>query len=775
MAENHEKLDLLLKKLDVLLEKQEAFSKEVNQLQSEIQLLKGTAASAVKKEHTQSEIPQKKPIPQLRPFRKQEKSKAALAWDYPPKPKKSKTDFEKFIGENLANKIGIIIVIIGVAIGAKYTIENQLVGPMTRVVIGYIMGIGLMGFAIKLKKKYENFSAVLLSGAMAIMYFITFAAFSFYGLIGLPITFVLMVVFTAFTVLAALHYDKQVIAHIGLVGAYAVPFLLSDGSGNVGFLFSYIAIINAGILVIAIKKYWKALYYSAFGLTWIIYLAWFILDYSRGYHFGLAMTFLAVFFVLFYLAFLAYKFLQKETFNSADIIMLLSNAFIFYGIGYALLSGQSENASFLGMFTLGNAIIHFLVSLPIYKRKLADRNLFYLVIGLVLIFVTLTFPVQFDGNWVTLMWTGEAALLYWIGRTKQVAFYEKMAYPLMLLAFFSLVQDWSIVYGTSYQEMEGSHFKPLLNIHFLSSLLFLAGFGWIFWIQSKIDFAPSWKPAKGTARIISYGIPAILLFTAFYAFFAEITTYWQQLYVTSEVAIVNNGYLRDDDLLHFKSIWAICYSLAFVVSLAVLNFKKLRSQRLGFVNMVLIAFTLLIFLTNGLYALSELRVTYLKPPHPEYFTYDLENIIIRYISFVFAGLALIAAYFYRKQAFMKRSFVMAFDFVLHLTLVWILSSELIHWMDMAGWSRQYKLGLSIFWGVYALTVIGIGIWKNKKYLRIAAIALFGLTLLKLFFYDISHLDTIAKTVVFISLGILLLIISFLYNKFKHSISDETNH
>jgi len=45
-------------------------------------------------------------------------------------------------------------------------------------------------------------------------------------------------------------------------------------------------------------------------------------------------------------------------------------------------------------------------------------------------------------------------------------------------------------------------------------------------------------------------------------------------------------------------------------------------------------------------------------------------------------------------------------------------------------------------------------------------------LIKLFFYDISHLNTISKTVVLLALGILLLIISFLYNKFKNQISNE---
>lgn len=64
--------------------------------------------------------------------------------------------------------------------------------------------------AIRLKKNYEIFQrAVLLSGAMAIMYFITFAAYSIYNLIP-QVTFALMVMFTAFTVFAALKYSMQV-------------------------------------------------------------------------------------------------------------------------------------------------------------------------------------------------------------------------------------------------------------------------------------------------------------------------------------------------------------------------------------------------------------------------------------------------------------------------------------------------------------------------------------------------------------------------------------
>ena len=145
---------------------------------------------------------------------------------------------------------------------------------------------------------------------------------------------------------------------------------------------------------------------------------------------------------------------------------------------------------------------------------------------------------------------------------------------------------------------------------------------------------------------------------------------------------------------------------------------------------------------------------------------------MRYVSYIFVGIAFLSTYWYNKQEFFKLNFNIAYDFLLHISLLWIFSSELINWMDILEFAQSYKLGLSILWGFYALLLIVLGIWKSKKHLRIMAFSLFGVTLIKLFLYDISHLDTLSKTIVFVSLGVLLLIISFLYNKYKHIISNE---
>jgi uncharacterized membrane protein len=136
------------------------------------------------------------------------------------------------------------------------------------------------------------------------------------------------------------------------------------------------------------------------------------------------------------------------------------------------------------------------------------------------------------------------------------------------------------------------------------------------------------------------------------------------------------------------------------------------------------------------------------------------------------GAILLSSFKYQKQEFIKNELRMYFDLAMHISIIWILSSELIHWLDITGSVQSYKLALSIFWGSYSLFLIILGIWKKRKYLRVGAILLFAATLIKLFSYDISHLETIPKTIAFVSLGILLLIISFLYNKYKHIIADE---
>jgi uncharacterized membrane protein len=695
---------------------------------------------------------------------------------------KLKSGIENFIGENLINKIGIAITVLGVAIGAKYSIEHELISPLTRIILGYLVGMILLGFGMKLKQTYENFSAVLVSGAIAILYFITYAAYSFYSLFPQLPAFLLMVVFTGFAVVAAIRYDKQVIAHIGLVGAYAVPFLLSEGSGKVAILFTYMAIINVGILLIALKKYWKPLYYSSFFCTWLIFAAWYFTKYKAAEHFILAFSFLAVFFIIFYILVMTYKLLHKDRFLSGEIYLLLLNAFLFYGIGYTMINGEKNGDQLLGLFTLANAFVHFIVSAFIYRQKMVDRNLVYLVAGLVIVFITIAIPVQLDGNWVTLLWAGEAALLFWIGRSKQVPVYEKLSFPLMYLAFFSIVQDWQQINIDYSPDKSGPRQPPVVNTNFLNAFVFTVFFSLITYLNNSKKYASPEFRRKYLKEVFNYSIPAMLLIVMYAAFRNEIVVYWDQLYADYTQAVQPEirkdlRFAYNQDYIYFKNIWIFNYTMLFVSILAFVNIKYLKIRALALINMFLLVLVLAAFLTDGLADLQSLKDSYYNQTHLANDLSSSFNMTIRYICYGAVSLTLFALYRYTRQDFIQPASVnlsVLFDITLFTCILWIASTEMITWMDIQKYSASNKLALSILWGIYALLLIILGIWKKKKHLRIGAIALFSATLIKLFFYDISSLATISKTIVFVSLGVLLLIISFLYNKYKHLISEEND-
>jgi uncharacterized membrane protein len=777
MEQDQKQIDLLARRLNKLVDKQEQFSEEIRKLRTQIEELRSKPVS----ESPDVEV-ERPPSTVIEESRGPIEKDTSVQEEVPDRgatkvTKKSigfviKSDLEKFIGENLISKIGIGVTIIGVSIGVKYSIDNELITPLMRVIAGYLTGVILLLVGVKLKTKYEQYSAVLVSGAMAIMYFITYVAFSYYDLMPLSLAFIAMVLFTIFVVLAAISYNQQVISLVGLVGAYAVPFLLSDEPGDIRILLGYISIINIGIAILALLKYWKLLYYSSFVLSWGIFLTWFGADFLVEEHFYLTLVFSLVFFFTFYITFLGYKLVKKETFQSFDIVFLLLNSFIYYGVGYVTLNQHAVGQNYLGHFTLANGILHLIVSIIVFRLRRADRNLFYFIFGLVLVFITIAIPVQLDGRWVTLLWIGEATALFWVGKNRKSRIYENLSYIMIIISFFSLLQDWAIFYESTDLGESSETIGPIFNIQFLSSLIFIACLGYITFLrQSKLE--QKVLNSKSFGELVNYAVPTLLMLTIFLALRFEIAFYWDLLMAKvsdgGEANSVSN--IRSNDLHRFKTVWLINYSIVYFIICSLLNMTWIKNVKLVNINIVLNGIVVYIFLLHALFVISELRENYLDPTLGVQYQTGLYYVLIRYISILFVAILIVVGYRYIRRDFVVQDFRMPYSILMHISIAWILSSELIHWFDIGDLSAPYKLGLSILWGAYSLFLIILGIWKKTKYLRIMGISLFAITLIKLFFYDITELDTIPKTILFVSLGVLLLVISFLYNKYKHLISE----
>ncbi len=773
--EKSDSIKKLIEQFEKLEAKQSEINKELFNLKSELfQIKSGQEAS--------SHVPEPISFPDT--DHTVEKPKKTDVYISPPRSKSSnsfqveikdpskKINLEKFVGENLISKIGIAVLVIGVAIGSKYAIDNIVFSPVLRIVAGYIVGALLFSTAYWLKSKYTGYSAVLLSGAMSIFYFVSFAAFSFYSFFSQEVCFFMMLIFTAYAVFAAIQYNQQIIAHIGLIGAYIIPFLVGGTSDNYPFLFSYIALVNLGILVIAIKKYWKSIYLSTFLATYIIYFGWFVLEYSKS-DFKIGLFFICIFFLLFYATFLIYKLINKTKYGIWDILLIISNSFIFFGIGMALIDGMYKGGSYLGLFTLFNALLHLLVTGIVYRYKKNDKAFTYLTAGLVLVFITLVFPVQFDGSWVTLLWAGEALILFLIGRNLNIKEYELLSYPLLVLSFISQWHDWISMLDELGKNQVADHFAPFANIVFGTALILSLSYAIVFYFAQKRAYLFTEQKEDKLMKLFTWILPVILLITVYFTFEIEINNYWNLKYELSKVnlsTIAENNYpfTFNEDIKSFNKIWIINYSILFLGFSALLKLNVKTVKVLLGVGIGL----LFISLSLSLYEISELRESYLNPQNPDIYSYSINHLFTRYYALLFIALLIFTLNrlfnSFEKDALIYKEILFAGS------ILWLLSSEWLHWLDIYNASNSYKLVLSIFWGVYAMGLVIYGLWKSKKHIRISAIVLLGATLVKMIFYDLTYLNTLRRAILFIVLGLIMLGISFLYNKYKHLISDDNS-
>ena len=75
-----------------------------------------------------------------------------------------------------------------------------------------------------------------------------------------------------------------------------------------------------------------------------------------------------------------------------------------------------------------------------------------------------------------------------------------------------------------------------------------------------------------------------------------------------------------------------------------------------------------------------------------------------------------------------------------------------------------SLALSFIWTLCASAFIAVGMWRNFAPIRYLAMGLFGITVLKVFLVDLSALGGIYRILGFIGVGVVLLAVSFVYQR-----------
>ena len=345
--------------------------------------------------------------------------------------------FENFIGLRVIHFVGIVLLVIGLSIGVKYVIDRQLISEAMRISLAYAAGIILYLLSWRLKRNYQLFSAILFSGAMASLYFTTYAAFVYYGFFSFAVTFLLMVALTVYTAFESIRYDRQEIAVLGMVGAYGIPFLISANNGRADLFFSYIILINAGIVFLSFKKKWKIMGLLALLTSWTLFISWGFFKYEAK-DFWTSFILMVIFYLLFTINALAYRLLRSERLTKEHIQQIIINNITLY-LSSLFVFGHGEVGAHLASTTAYIAVwmIWFaLFSFLFFKTEnVLQQSLAMQAVVLIALFI----GFYWTGFFVTILWVAFAVVLFGWGIFSHRSWLRLAAILLMIVTLGKLV------------------------------------------------------------------------------------------------------------------------------------------------------------------------------------------------------------------------------------------------------------------------------------------------------------------------------------------------
>lgn len=665
---------------------------------------------------------------------------------------KAKSSWEEFIGEQLLSKIGIAIVIIGVGIGAKYAIDHDLVGVGMRVMGGYFISLILGFFAFRLKKKYHSFSAVLASGALAIAYFMTYASYAFYGIIPVGVAFAGLLLVVAATVFVAMIYDLVIIAHIALIGAYVIPPLVSTGGKHMMYYLSYMLVINLGMITISFLKSWKTIHYPIIAWTALIFLIWFNDDYVMANDAGIAILFNGLFYLVFTFALLGRSLVKKEPLLPfQQFEMLLVSGMFFIILNYCAINISLPATFAIGFLTVGVNALVFVFAKSKGLSDVMTATKLLLVFNVMMALGLFIGDIYFSGICYLIgigaLWIGSGTNRNWLVILGIIVS--------SIFAFLLLSINTSLLWGeTTETPFNNDYFNIAVFISLAHLSLLLVSKRFQLFAVNAVTFDLS--AILLTVMISLIGVIQLIYQVDYelhleYLSKHEFTNWWEETFTFDlrEVVAKNKA-----------------FAWIGIVALAVAVFRRFVFQLTT--NMQVIWKVLL---------MSMLGLAFLGLSYTTSFVDDFKTGDSNFSVFELSRYLVFAAFAFFGWSSLRSKESANWELAIwSIGLLWVLSLELVHWSVWFGFGTGYKIMLSLLWGVYAILMIISGLKRKVPVLRITAMVILGVMVVKLFTYDLNSLSTIIKTIVFVLIGGLLLVGAYFYQQMakaeKSKVEDE---
>jgi len=339
------------------------------------------------------------------------------------------------VSGRILGRLGIAAVIIGMAFFLKYAFDNGWVPPAGRVAIGMIIGVITMVLGQWLRKKYLQYSDLLMGGGLAILYLSVFSAHALYNLIDPMMALLGMIVITVIGVIISIVNATIVLSTIAIIGGFLAPFLIGVTVLGPWIAFTYITILNAGTLGILINKKWPKLVLISFLGTWLYFGTWLLTSYNDTLLIPTLIFILVQFFIL-TASPLVRIIIEKAKATEIDYFVLGATALSFAYICYDLLMPQYKH--FVSVGSVMVSAFYVIISLMAYRENPEDRTINIFLPGLAVAFITVAVPIEFSGPWIAAWWFVESLVLYTIASKSSSRGFQVMGVVVYMLGLMNL-------------------------------------------------------------------------------------------------------------------------------------------------------------------------------------------------------------------------------------------------------------------------------------------------------------------------------------------------
>ena len=318
-----------------------------------------------------------------------------------------------FTSGNVVVRVGVVVLFFGVAFLLRYAYENAWLPIELRLAGSALGGIALAAAGWRLRHRSDTYGVVLQGAGVGILYLTVFAAARLYELLPMSAAFVMLVVLVAASSVMAVVQNAQSLALFAMSGGFLAPVLTSTGAGSHVALFSYYALLNAGIFAMAWFRHWRWLNWVGFVFTFVIGALWGRRYYTPE-HFASTEPFLVLFF-LYYLG-VSVMFARRREVNLRGVVdgtLVFGTPLAAFALQAALVADLPFGLAFSA---LGTAVVYTLLALWLRSQGAFTSVLGQSFLALGVGFATLAIPFAFDDQrWTAASWALEGAGLMWVG------------------------------------------------------------------------------------------------------------------------------------------------------------------------------------------------------------------------------------------------------------------------------------------------------------------------------------------------------------------------